>query len=377
MTIRWANGRRGDDVNDIANISGLTEAQPTDERRTKALSRFEEYMRELALSPPLERVAALDKELDLIEQYARDTGLFRDHEMLEFRIGRLVTRWRLGERLAKVMRKGGPGPGRGKKGTKGLVGFATLIDQLKITDPIAVEAQRIACLPPLELEAFCARARAEAAGMLPTFAELLRYARPWWYQESRREKHRDIARRAKLSNEPLGPFPLFYVDPPWKFEIYSDKGLERTPDQHYPTLSDEEIINFKIGKKTIPQIADRQAAMFMWCTSSNLHRALAVMQAWGFEFKTSAVWDKEKSGLGLVFRNQHEVLLYGTKGDMPGPQYQPSSVFRYPVGEHSAKPPQVRAAIEKMYPDFDAKLRLELFARGEVKGWMTYGLEAD
>ena len=56
----------------------------------------------------------------------------------------------------------------------------------------AKEAQRIACLPPEELEAFCARAREDEAGQLPTFAELLREARPWWYQESRRAKHRDI-----------------------------------------------------------------------------------------------------------------------------------------------------------------------------------------
>jgi N6-adenosine-specific RNA methylase IME4 len=74
-------------------------------------------------------------------------------------------------------------------------------------------------------------------------------------------------------------------------------------------------------------------------------------------------------------------LLYGTskRGNMPAPQYQPPSVFLYPRGEHSAKPPEIRIEIEKMYPDFDAATRCELFYRkadGEIDGWTTYGFEA-
>ena len=49
-------------------------------------------------------------------------------------------------------------PRAGKKLATGLASFRALIDRLKITDPVAVDAQRIACLPPEELEAFCARA---------------------------------------------------------------------------------------------------------------------------------------------------------------------------------------------------------------------------
>ena len=115
----------------------------------------------------------------------------------------------------------------------------------------------------------------------------------------------------------------------------------------------------------------------MWCTSSNVKRALAVAEdAWGFECTATAVWDKGKTGTGLVFRNQHEVLLYCKRGKMPGPQYQPKSVFKYPRGRHSAKPPEIRKEIEKMYPDFDATTRLELFCRGKFKGWTCRGFEA-
>jgi hypothetical protein len=91
---------------------------------------------------------------------------FRDHEMLEFRIGRLVTRWRPGERLAKVAR--GHGPGRpGKSANRLADSFRSLIDRLKITDPVAIDAQRIACLPPAELEAFWAFASRKSLATKP------------------------------------------------------------------------------------------------------------------------------------------------------------------------------------------------------------------
>jgi len=198
----------------------------------------------------------------------------------------------------------------------------------------------------------------------------------------RRQRHRSIAAAAKLLLENVGPFPLIYADPPWQWGNFgeigkqNEKGLGRSPDQHYPTLKYEEIKAFEVAGKTVSNIAHKDAALFLWCTSANLPYALEVMVAWGFEYKTHAVWVKDKSGLGLVFRNKHEVLLYGTRGRMPGPQYQPPSVFSFPRGRHSAKPPEIRTELEKMYPDFDAKTRLELFARGKAEGWSSYGLEA-
>ena len=97
---------------------------------------------------PLERVAAIENELDLLEQYARYTGLFRHPEMMEFRIGRFVSRWRLGAALAKVERGNSPGRG-GYKDFPAGKSFLVLIDKLGVDKNRAQEAQRIACLPPL------------------------------------------------------------------------------------------------------------------------------------------------------------------------------------------------------------------------------------
>jgi N6-adenosine-specific RNA methylase IME4 len=201
---------------------------------------------------------------------------------------------------------------------------------------------------------------------------------------SRQEKHKGIAAKASslASTELVGPFPLIMADPPWKWGHFGEEGQEnekgkgRTPDQHYPTMTYEEIMDFRVGVRSIREIAHKDAVLFLWCTSANLARAIDVMGAWGFEYKTHAVWVKNIAGMGLVFRNKHEIILYGTRGAMPGPQHQPPSVFEAPRGRHSEKPEAIRKAIELMYPDFNSATRLELFARGSTPGWTCHGFEA-
>ena len=182
--------------------------------------------------------------------------------------------------------------------------------------------------------------------------------------------------------EKFGPFPLLYADPPWRWGHFGDpdnqneKGKARTPDQHYPTLTYEQIRDYEIAGRRIEEIAHKDAVLFMWCTSANLRMALDVVEAWGFTYKAHAVWVKDRAGTGLVFRNRHEPLIYATRGKMPGPQFQAPSVFEYPRGRHSEKPAEIRQIIEKMYPNFKQADRLELFARGNVKGWTTHGYKS-
>jgi N6-adenosine-specific RNA methylase IME4 len=365
------------------------------DRPATPIAKIDLISRELIAADTPEQVIEIEAKIEAIEAYVKKAGLFSGMEtMRPINEARMRARWKLGQLLSKLER--GSGPGRGKKIPGPRQSFLEVLKRLALGKTCAQEAQRIGSLPEAELAKAFGEARERET--LNSIAGLIEWARPWWYKENRERKHRAIADAAMATgtraplivvasklNEPppdvdiakgIGPFPLIYADPPWKFEVYSDKGLERTPDQHYPTLTDEEIKNFLVQGKTIGEIAHKDAALLLWCTSSNVHRALEIMKCWGFEYKTQAVWDKIRSGLGLVFRNQHEVLLYGTRGGMPGPQHQPPSVFRIERGSHSAKPPEVREAIERMYPDFDAATRLELFARGAAKGWTSYGYEA-
>lgn len=237
------------------------------------------------------------------------------------------------------------------------------------------------------------RARLSRRMLQKAFEELIAEGRADIYRRAerveiskanRKHRHQSIANKASenLKLDFPGPFPLIYADPPWKWGHFgeqgneNEKGKDRTPDQHYPTMTYDQIKNFEIQGKTVDEIASATAVLFLWCTSSNMRLALGIMHDWGFEYKTNMVWVKNRPGMGLVFRNKHEHLLYGTRGHFPGPQYQPASAQMFPRLKHSEKPKEFRKIIERMYPDFEAKHRLELFARSKTKGWTTYGNEA-
>lgn len=161
-------------------------------------------------------------------------------------------------------------------------------------------------------------------------------------------------------------YPVVYADPPWRYEFseVTAWGVE----EHYPTMTVEEICALDVP-------ATDNAVLFLWATAPKLPEALKVMAAWGFAYKTSAVWDKQVPRIGYWFRGQHELLLVGTKGDVPPPDVpaRPSSVFTAPRGRHSEKPAAVREAIEAMFPNLP---RIELFARERVEGWDCWGNEA-
>jgi N6-adenosine-specific RNA methylase IME4 len=170
--------------------------------------------------------------------------------------------------------------------------------------------------------------------------------------------------------EPVeGIYHVIYADPPWRFEPFSrDSGMDRAADNHYPTMTLEDIRDL-----SVPAADD--AVLFLWATAPMLPEALEVMAAWGFEYKSHCVWAKNIQGTGYWFRSQHELLLVGTRGDIPAPapgdQY--ASVIEAAVQAHSVKPVAFAEMIEEMYPGLRL---LEMFARAPRLGWTVWGNEA-
>jgi N6-adenosine-specific RNA methylase IME4 len=186
-----------------------------------------------------------------------------------------------------------------------------------------------------------------------------------------------IERLAATCNQNT-PFPsdrryaVLCADPPWHFEVYNEEsGVERAAGNYYPTMSLDEICALPVLSLAAPD-----AILFMWTTAPHLQESFQVLAAWGFEYKTNAVWVKDKIGLGYFVRNQHELLLVATRGDMPSPSpaNRPPSVISAPRREHSRKPDEAYALIEAMYP---ALPKLELFARQRRPGWDVWGNETD
>ena len=173
-------------------------------------------------------------------------------------------------------------------------------------------------------------------------------------------------------------YGVIYADPPWHFRNWSAKGTGRNAISHY------ECMDFPaISALPVAELAADDCTLFLWATDPLLPRALQLIQAWGFEYKTVGFyWVKLNSaakteadyftGLGYWTRANPEQCLLATRGKPPR---QAKDVRRLVVErrrEHSRKPDVVRDRIERLV---DGPY-LELFARETKPGWDCWGDQA-
>jgi N6-adenosine-specific RNA methylase IME4 len=199
-------------------------------------------------------------------------------------------------------------------------------------------------------------------------------------KEARAERHQIKKKRRqkrmkelvdKIEALPSKKFGVIYADPEWRWEAWSEKGLDNSSaDNQYPTSPLDAI-----KARDIKSIAADDCVLFLWATVPMLPHALEVMEAWKFKYKSNFVWVKDKSGTGYWNRNQHELLLIGTRGDIPAPLEgtQWPSVIEAKRGRHSEKPDAVYDLIEAYFPDLQ---KIELNARKARKNWARWGNEA-
>lgn len=173
-----------------------------------------------------------------------------------------------------------------------------------------------------------------------------------------------------MSNTPEMPdkdFDLIYADPPWRYDF--SETTNREIENHYDTMQLEDIKNLDVP-------ASEDCVLYLWATAPKLQEALEVIEAWGFDYKTHAIWDKKKIGMGYWFRGRHELLLVATKGSPspPEPGERVDSVFEEERGEHSRKPIEVRRHLVLAHPD---KRKIELFSRENHVDWEVWGDEVE
>jgi len=180
---------------------------------------------------------------------------------------------------------------------------------------------------------------------------------------ARRQVQRDNAVKIK---PPTGKYQVIYADPPWDYEFGFD--IHGAASRHYNTMTIEELCNLPIKDLT----ADN-AALFLWVTSPKLEECFQVIHAWGFEYKTSFVWDKVKHVMGHYNSLRHEFLLLAIKGSY----HKQSKNLKDSVqsiernGNHSEKPEEFRQIIDEMYPQ---ATKIELFqTKRSISGWSTWG----
>ena len=169
-------------------------------------------------------------------------------------------------------------------------------------------------------------------------------------------------------------YSVIYADPPWSFKTYSDKGKDRSPENHYNVMNFKDICNLPVNN-----IANDNSVLLMWVIDPLLDKAFKVIDAWGFKYKTVGfTWAKTNkkslgffTGLGYWTRGNPEMCLLATKGK---PKRQSKAVPQLVVSQrerHSKKPDIIYTHIENLLNG----PYIELFARQKREGWDSWGNE--
>ena len=189
-----------------------------------------------------------------------------------------------------------------------------------------------------------------------------------WTVRETRKAARQIKAQRNLTHSPEfpeGKFRVVYADPPWSYGNEMTH-YATTPEDHYQGMALEEICALDVASK-----CEDDAVLFLWCTSPHLPEAFPVIEAWGFEYKASFVWDKIKHNMGHYNSVRHEFLLIAVRGScMPDELKLFDSVQSIERTKHSKKPEEFREIIDTIYP---IGRRLELFARQQTGKWEVYG----
>ena len=174
-------------------------------------------------------------------------------------------------------------------------------------------------------------------------------------------------------------YGVIYADPPWYFKNYSKKGTGRNAVAHYDCMSID-----KLKQLPIKNLAGKDCVLFLWAVDPLLPKAIEVMEAWGFNYKTVGFyWAKLNkranqnslserdffTGLGYWTRANVEQCLLATRGSPPRIAKDVRRLIIEPRREHSRKPDQIYTRIERLAKG----PYLELFARKSRDGWDAWG----
>jgi N6-adenosine-specific RNA methylase IME4 len=174
-------------------------------------------------------------------------------------------------------------------------------------------------------------------------------------------------------------FGAILADPPWQFQNKTGKvAPEHRRLSRYATLTLDDIKQLPVAR-----VAADVAHLYLWVPNALLPEGLAVLQAWGFRYKSNLIWHKVRKdggsdgrGVGFYFRNVTELVLFGVRGRNARTLAAGRRQVNYLSSrkrEHSRKPDELYPLIEACSPG----PYLELFARGVRGGWTAWGNQAD
>ena len=167
-----------------------------------------------------------------------------------------------------------------------------------------------------------------------------------------------------MNRENKTKYSTIMADPPWNINQQGKRGAA----SHYNLMPLEDIKNMPVA-----DLCNENAHLWLWVPNGLIPQGLEVMKAWGFTYRSPFFYIKPRLLLGNYLRNASETILFGTRGKAPIRfKGQPNWGF-YPLLDHSHKPEEQFAVIERCSPG----PYLELFARRRQPGWDAWGNQID
>lgn len=159
------------------------------------------------------------------------------------------------------------------------------------------------------------------------------------------------------------------ADPPWDYG-QPQSTATGAPHHIYPTMPLEDIKAMPVAR-----IAAKDSVLWLWVPNCLIPQGLEVMREWGFEYVTTAAWEKNTAPpTNGAVKPYHETLLIGKRGAGLKHEGAPmKSVTHAPLTAHSQKPVVFSQEVERLYP---GAAKIELFCRQPRKGWIAWGNQA-
>jgi N6-adenosine-specific RNA methylase IME4 len=345
------------------------------------LIRYDAARKALAAAKAVDEVLDLRAKSDALRIYAvqaKDREMERDAAEIRIRAERRLGEMLVDEKISGRLREGQAAVFAAENCSTGeqLSGRTRLAD-IGVDRKLSMRAQNLARLEPAKFEFMIGEWRERNS------AETDRVTVSLLKREERRDASDAFAARTSggccvddlhglaASGTRYG---VILADPPWHFETYSELGGERSAGRHYATDTGGDMFSLPVEVLAAPD-----CALLLWATWPNLAQALALIEAWGFTYKTLGFdWMKlNRSGEGLFMgagyfsRSNSEPCLLATRGAPKRIDAGVLSAVLAPVGEHSVKPDCVQERIERLF----AGPYLELYARRVRPGWTAWGNE--
>lgn len=163
-------------------------------------------------------------------------------------------------------------------------------------------------------------------------------------------------------------YDVIVIDPAWEMKKIDRDVAPNQTDFDYPTMTIEEIKNFKIP-------AEDNCHLFLWTTQKYLPESFDILKEWGFKYVLTFVWHKNGGfqPFGLPQYNC-EFVVYARKGT---PFFIDTkdffTCFNAKRTGHSSKPEEFYDMIRRV----TAGTKIDIFNRRKIDGFDTYGNEAN